>query len=135
MNDMSLGFLPRFFDSESSQDKIIYEEDQEVSEMYFVIKGLIGFAVNAFQHKINGAFFKIGRRQQGRQLICDHYVVNKKKTKFIYLAMEDCECLAITRNYMHQVVFPKNQEIESEIKSSSYAFYKRVIERPLDDFR
>lgn len=103
--------------------------------MYFVLKGLIGIAINGFSQKINGAFYKIGRRQQGRQLICDHYVVNKRKSKFIYLAMEDCECLAVTRRYMETVVFPKNQEIESEIKSSSYAFYKRVIERPLDDFR
>lgn len=62
-------------------------------------------------------------------------MVNKRKSKFIYLALEDTECFAVTRRYMEKVVFPKNQEIESEIKSSSYAFYKRVIERPLEDFR
>jgi hypothetical protein len=48
MYDMSMGFIPRFFDSNNVQDKIIYEEDQEVSEMYFVLKGQIGFAVNVF---------------------------------------------------------------------------------------
>ena len=84
---------------------------------------------------MTGSFYKIGRRQKGKQLICDHYVCNKKKSKFIYLAMEDCECLAVTRRYMETVVFPRNPDIESEVKSSSYAYYKRVVERPLEDFR
>jgi hypothetical protein len=62
MYDMSTGFLPRFFDSQNTLDKVIYEEDQEVPEMYFVISGLIGFAINAFQQKIGGVFYKIGRK-------------------------------------------------------------------------
>jgi hypothetical protein len=55
--DMSAGFMPRFFESSNQVDKVIYEEDQEVSEMYFVTKGQIGFAINAFQNKIHGSFY------------------------------------------------------------------------------
>ena len=46
--DISLGLMPRFFDSNHPQDKVLYEEDQEVPEMYFINKGILGFAVNSF---------------------------------------------------------------------------------------
>lgn len=48
MYDIVLGLIPRFFDSSNPLDKTIYEEDQEVPEMYFVQSGMVGFAVNAF---------------------------------------------------------------------------------------
>ena len=37
--DLAMGFLPRRFDHTNPVDKIIYEEDQEVSEMYFILHG------------------------------------------------------------------------------------------------
>lgn len=115
--DISLGLMPRFFDASDALDKVLYEEDQEVPEMYFITKGLIGFAVNSFFQKMGGLFYKIGRKQEGRQLICDHYVVNKKKSKFIYMALEDVEALAISRKYMQNVIFAKYSEYEGDIKS------------------
>ena len=57
-----MGLQPRFFDSTHPQDKVIYEEDQEVPEMYFIQKGLLGFAVNSFFQKMGGLFYKIGRK-------------------------------------------------------------------------
>ena len=46
--DFSMGFQPRMFNgSESFDSSIIYEENQEVSEMYFVYEGVvtIGFDI------------------------------------------------------------------------------------------
>ena len=51
------------------------------------------------------------------------------------MALEDVEALAITRKYMENVIFAKYSEYEGEIKSSSFAYYKQVIEKPLEDFR
>ena len=34
--DIVKGLLPRFFKADHKTDRIIYEEDQEVSEMYFM---------------------------------------------------------------------------------------------------
>jgi hypothetical protein len=124
--DVAMGFLPRRFDHTNVQDKIIYEEDQEVCEMYFVLTGHIGYAINALQMKSAGSFYKIGRRQKGRQLICDHYAINKRKSKFIYLALDECDCFALSAKYM---------EIEAELRSSSYTYYKTTIYRPLMNFR
>ena len=133
--NVAMGFLPRRFDHMNHTDKIIYEEDQEVSEMYFVLSGQIGYAINALQMKSAGSFYKIGRKQKGRQLICDHYAINKKKSKFIYIALEECECFALQAKYMEQVIFPRNLEIEAELRSSCYHFYKTAIYRPLMLFR
>ena len=66
MYDMSMGFLPRFFNSYDHEDRVIYEEGQEVNEMYFIMKGLIGFAINNFSFTIGGPYFKIGRKQSGK---------------------------------------------------------------------
>lgn len=129
--DVAMGFMPRRFDHNNQVDKIIYEEDQEVPEMYFVLSGQIGFCINALQMKHTGSFYKIGRRQKGRQLICDHYAVNKKKSKFIYVALEDCECFALSAKYIETVIFPKNLEIEAEIRSACHMYYKSAIYKPM----
>jgi hypothetical protein len=44
----ALGLIPRKFDSDDPVDRIIYDENQEVAEMYFVIEGKIGIAINSF---------------------------------------------------------------------------------------
>lgn len=43
---LSQGLIPRRFDCTDQSDKILYDEGQEVAEMYFITAGLTGFAVN-----------------------------------------------------------------------------------------
>lgn len=47
MADIALGLLPRCFRSEKEHDRIIYNEDQDVAEMYFVQEGKIGIAISS----------------------------------------------------------------------------------------
>jgi hypothetical protein len=58
---LSRGLMPRRFDA-IENDKIIYEENQEVAEMYFVMKGFIGYAVNQLSDKISQGFYKIAKK-------------------------------------------------------------------------
>ena len=51
--EVSLGFMPRFFRADDQSDKIICEEDQEVSEVYFVTHGFIGFGYTYWGGKHN----------------------------------------------------------------------------------
>ena len=53
--------MPRKFDSLDNVDRIIYEEDQEVAEMYFINEGKVGIAINSYSTKIHKSFFKVGR--------------------------------------------------------------------------
>ena len=39
------GFMPRKFD-DTGDDRIVYEEENEVAEMYFIVKGFIGIGYN-----------------------------------------------------------------------------------------
>ena len=39
--DISFGFMPRFFQA-NDEDRIIYDEEDEVLEMYFITEGVIG---------------------------------------------------------------------------------------------
>lgn len=42
MNDIAYGFLPRYFDPlKDADDKIIYDQEDEVPEMYFCLTGLV----------------------------------------------------------------------------------------------
>jgi hypothetical protein len=46
--------LPRKFDSEDDNDKVIYDEDQEVSEIYFIQEGFIGIGFSLPCNGITG---------------------------------------------------------------------------------
>jgi hypothetical protein len=63
--------------------------------MYFVQSGIVGIAINAYSRKMSRSFYKIGFKQKGRQLICDYYVVHRKKSNFIYLAVEEINAYAM----------------------------------------
>jgi hypothetical protein len=39
--DISFGFIPRQFDT-TEDDKVIYDEEDEVPEMYFILEGCVG---------------------------------------------------------------------------------------------
>ena len=57
--DFAIGLQPRMFDAEDNTDKYIYEENSEVSEMYFFVKGTLGIAINAFPLKTFESFYLI----------------------------------------------------------------------------
>jgi hypothetical protein len=74
--DISFGFMPRRFDP-IEDDKIIYDEEDEVLEMYFFTEGAIGVGFSLVSNGITNQQHYISKRFQGNQiLICDHYVVN-----------------------------------------------------------
>lgn len=37
------------------------------------------------------------------QVICDHYIINNKKTNFAYLAVYDTNAFALTKDYLTKV--------------------------------
>lgn len=51
MADFTIGFMPRKF-NDIGEDRIIYEEEQEVAEMYFIVKGFVGIGYNFWGGKL-----------------------------------------------------------------------------------
>ena len=68
-------------------------------------------------------------------MICDHYVVNKKRSNFIYMALEETQCYALTKKFLHQVVFPQFPDQYSLMQSNSNSYYHLNVYRPILDFR
>ena len=56
---------------------IIYEEDQEVSEMYFITEGVIGIGFTMMVKGGIGSSMVVSKVQEGESMIGDHYVINK----------------------------------------------------------
>lgn len=100
MAEFSKRFMPRRF-LDFGDDRIIYEEEQEVAEMYFIVKGFIGIGYNYWGGKLTENSYIIAKKQKGRQVICDHYVVNKKRSNFIYMALEETQCYALSKKFLH----------------------------------
>jgi hypothetical protein len=48
--DVAFGFMPRRFEP-TDEDKIIYDEEDDVSEMYFILEGTIGVGYNLYTGK------------------------------------------------------------------------------------
>lgn len=54
--------MPRKFDP-IGDDKIIYDEEEEVLEMYFVTEGIIGIGFSLIANGFANSQYSIGKRQ------------------------------------------------------------------------
>lgn len=109
--DIAFGFMPRKFEP-TDEDRIIYDEEEEVTEMYFIKEGSVDIAFSLIGKGMKDNY-TLGKKLTGSQLICDHYVVNLQKSQFIYLATKDINCYALTKKFIHQEVFSKYPEIKA----------------------
>lgn len=73
--DVGFGFLPRKFEP-TDEDSLIYDEEDEVPEMYFFTEGCIGIGFSLVANGVSKDQKFISKKLTCPQLICDHYVVN-----------------------------------------------------------
>ena len=72
--DVAFGFLPRRFEL-TDDDKIIYDEEEEIPEMYFILEGNVGIGYT-IPVGVSKKQYKLAKKLKAECLICDHYVVN-----------------------------------------------------------
>lgn len=128
------GLQPRMFDSKDNLDKIIFEEEAEVSEMYFFQTGQIGIAINQLSQKSSSGFFQVVQRRNGHQLIADHYIINNKRSNFIYIALESCHGYGISKKYVHSILDSYPDE-KGSIRARTYRHYMQHTYKPVSDQR
>ena len=129
--DVAFGFMPRKFET-TEEDRMIYDEEEEVIEMYFVTEGSIGIGYSTMGNGIGKKQYKIAKKFKADCLIADHYVVNKvHKSQFIYLALKEVKAFALTKKFLHKEIFTKYPEVASKIKEESLMRYKRMIHMPI----
>jgi len=56
---------------------IIYDEDQEVGEMYFIYEGFIGISFSIMSQGALKSNYIISKKQTGVQTVAFHYIVNQ----------------------------------------------------------
>jgi hypothetical protein len=122
--------MPRKFEP-IEDDKIIYDEEDEVSEMYFILEGTIGIGYSLISNGFSKKEPKIAKKIKAEYLICDHYLVNGMKSQFIYTVVKEVKCFALTKKFLLKEIFPKYPDIASSIKAEALLRYKRNIHTPI----
>lgn len=59
--ECAFGFLPRKFD-DTDEDRIIYDEEEEVLEMYFITEGVIGVGFTLVANGISNSQHCIAKK-------------------------------------------------------------------------
>jgi len=120
---------------------IIYDEEEDVSEIYFILEGVVGIAFS-LSADLTGKQYSIGKQLKSftnttrSHIVCDHYVTNQCKSQFIYLAVDtEVKCLALLGNHLHENVFPKYPDIMKKLQSDSFELYFKNIFVPLNAMR
>ena len=76
--------MPREFNPLNDEDKLIYDEEEEVIEMYFITEGIIGIGFSQLGNGFLNKKYTIAKKLKGgdknQTIICDHYVVNNAKS-------------------------------------------------------
>ena len=99
--DIAFGFLPRHFNPQADpDDKILYEEEAEVPEMYFALEGKIGVGFTIFSRGLDGKQYRVSKTFKKTFIICDHYVINNKRSEFIYMVIRPIKCFALTKRFL-----------------------------------
>ena len=112
--DCAFGFMPRRFE-DTAEDEIIYQEEDEVPEMYFFTQGVIGVGFSLIRNGLNSESIFISKKlycgPQFQTIICDHYVVNNFKSQFIYKALKETQGYTLTKKFLNTKLFPKYPHI------------------------
>ena len=121
--EMSMGLLPRKFDYSDPDDRVICSEDQEVAELYIVMDGFVGvsFNMNPLHTTLNQNHYY--KKQKGCIVILDHYVLNQRKSNFIYVALNETHTFGLKGRFLHKELFPKYKDYEKIMRSESFMYY------------
>ena len=97
--------MPRTFAPEGD-DRIIYDEEEEVTEMYFVTDGVISVCYSLVANGITNKLYSKGKTLNSSNIsqiiIGDHYVVSDCKSQFIYMAqVKQATTFALKKKFLH----------------------------------
>lgn len=144
--DISFGFMPRYFNPAiDPEDRVLYEEENEVPEMYFCLEGKVGVGFSFFTRMpselssrdlimdpLTGRQYRISKTFQKTFIICDHYVLNNHRSEFAYIVLKPVKCFALTKKFFLQTIFPEYPEISAEMRGEALHRYRKVLKQPIN---
>lgn len=113
--DISFGFMPRRFVHDlpgtETDESIIYDPDDEVPEMYFIMEGMVGVGYYMpFGRDNPTKCIKLAKYLKEWTFICDYYVIENKKSEFLYKAVREVKAYALQKKHLREV-FKKYPDI------------------------
>ena len=124
--DVAFGLKPRQF-SERADENVIYDEEEEVLEMYFVISGTVGIGYHLYQQPIEKERFHLTHYLAPNNFFGDYYLCNNTKAEFVHVAHTEVEAYSLSKKFLMGKVFPKYPNIYREIKEESRYRYNSQI--------
>ena len=121
------GFQPRRF----NEGEIIYEEESECPEIYFIMNGLVNVGCRL---PWVAKPFMMQKVLKERQIIADFYVCFNKKAEFLYQALRTTECYCLSKKHINEV-FSKFPAAANRVKEHCIDRYKAVIKQPMMEMR
>lgn len=122
--DISFGFMPRKFE----ENEVVYDEEDEVPEVYFIMEGNIGVGFRIPGKDTNN--IKLIKYFKDDSFICDYYVCHNKRSEFVYQSVRETKVFAIQRKFLKEV-FKVHTEIAAKIKAESIVRYSKFIREPI----
>ena len=128
---MFRGLKPRVYRANDPEDCIIFEENQAVEELLFMLTGTVsvGFSRLTFFSNAEGPYVWKARFT-GRSALCAYYVLSNTECDFIHKASEDVSGFALDFKFIHQDLFEKGNRYTDQfeiMRSASWAWHRRNI--------
>jgi len=146
---VAFGFMPRHFEA-NSKDRYIFNEEGDVTEIYFIVQGEWAIGYNSHENNVKGFIFDeeaeylpgqddirekkimIAKHYKGYGYIGDYYVFASKRSEFEYMAITDVESYAIPKHFMFKTIFSKFPGLHSEMLAESFSRYIKEFRRPVE---
>lgn len=124
--DVCFGLQPAKFDT-SDYDKLVLDEEDEVTNMYFIQEGIVGIGYYLMTQGLSSKYYHLEIKEGQNKCICDYYVCFNKKSEFIYMAIEDVKAITLSKEFLVDYIFQKYPLIAYKIKEGSqYRYFKNI---------
>lgn len=84
---------------------VIYEEGEEVQEMYFIVEGSVKIGYSLYRQKLHAKRVKFAFVLTKNQYFGEYYVLFNAKANFVYVADTQVECFALQKKFLVRKVF------------------------------
>jgi len=124
--DVAFGLKPRHF-SEKDEENVIYDEEEEVLEMYFIQSGEIQIGYHMYQQPLERDRYMLTHKLGSNSFFGDYYICHNKKAEFVHIATTEVEAFALSKKFLMRKVFPNYPQIYKEIRDDSKYRYNSQI--------
>ena len=129
--EICYGLRPAKFDV-SPEDKLILDEEDEVSDMYFITNGKVGIGFYTMTQGLSkDQAHHLGITLDKHNYICDYYICFNLKSEFIFMAVEPVSAYSLSKKFLLNEIFIRHPKIVNKIKEISKTRYLLNVRREL----